>query len=100
MTQLNCIRKGVNGLPNIKSSVRSVKSDALRHAKNAAEKSRVKAAGKKVVAAVKDGNAAEAKKMLGLAVKTIDKASANHVLHKNNAARKKSRLALLVNSLS
>ena len=86
-------------MPNIKSSVRSVKTDGERRAKNAAEKSRVKAASKKVVAAVANGNAADARNFLNLAVKTIDKASANNVLHKNNAARKKSRLARLVNSL-
>ena len=89
----------VNRLPNIKSSVKSVKSDAKRHAKNAAEKARVKAASKKVIAAVSDGKTEEARNFLNLAVKTIDQASANNVLHKNNAARKKSRLARLVNTL-
>ena len=86
-------------MPNIKSSVRSVKSDALRHAKNAAEKARVKAASKKVVAAVESGKVEDARNFLNAAIKTIDQASANHVFHKNNAARKKSRLARLVNKL-
>ena len=86
-------------MPNIKSSVRSVKTDNKRRLKNAAEKTRVKIAGKKVVAAVKEGKAEEAKELLRLAIKSIDKACSNHVFHKNNASRKKSRLAKLVNSL-
>lgn len=87
-------------MPNIKSSIRSVKTDAKRRLKNAAEKSRVKSAMRKTVDAVKAGNADEAKEALRLAVKTIDKAASNHVLHKNAASRKKSRLAKQVNALS
>ena len=87
-------------MPNIKASVRSVKTDNERRAKNAAEKSRVRTAMRKVLDAVESGNAEEAKTYLSAATKTIDQAAANHVYHKNNAARKKSRLALKVNSLA
>ena len=76
-----------------------MKSDAERHAKNAAEKARVKAASKKVIAAVNNGKNEEVGELLRLATKAIAQASANNVIHKNNAARKKSRLARLVNSL-
>ena len=41
-------------MPNIKSSVLSVKTDAKRHAKNVAEKTRVKKASRKVLDAVND----------------------------------------------
>ena len=87
-------------MPNIKSSILSVKTDAKRHAKNVAEKSRVKLASRKVVDAVAAGNAEEAKSLLTAACKTIDQAAANHVYHKNNAGRKKSHLAQKVNSLA
>jgi small subunit ribosomal protein S20 len=90
----------VKYLPNIKSSILSVKSDAKRHAKNVAEKSRVKMASRKVVDAVAAGNADEAKSLLTVACKTIDQAAANHVYHKNNAGRKKSHLAQKVNSIA
>ena len=92
--------RGVKVLPNIKSSILSVKTDAKRHAKNVAEKTRVKKASRKVLDAVAAGNADEAKTLLHDACKTIDQAAANHVYHKNNAARKKSRLAKKVNSLA
>ena len=95
----NEIIKGVNYLPNIKASILSVKSDAKRHAKNAAEKSRVRTASRRVLDAVEAGNADEAKSLLNLACKTIYQAAANHVYHKNCAARKKSRLARKVNAL-
>ena len=82
-------------MPNIKASILSVKSDAKRHAKNAAEKSRVRTASRRVLDAVEAGNADEAKSLLTVACKTIDQAAA-----KNAAARKKSRLARKVNALA
>lgn len=87
-------------MPNIKSSILSVKTDAKRHAKNLAEKSRVRTASRKVMDAVDAGNVEEAKALLALACKTIDQAAANHVYHKNCASRKKSRLARKVNAMA
>lgn len=87
-------------MPNIKASILSVKSDANRRAKNFAEKSRVRTASRRVLDAVEVGNADEAKSLLTAACKTIDQAAANHVYHKNAAARKKSRLARRVNKLA
>lgn len=86
-------------MPNIKSSILSVKRDAKKRAKNAAEKSRVRTATRKVLDAIEANNAEDAKSLLRLACKTIDQAAANHVYHKNAAARKKSRLARRVNAL-
>ena len=87
-------------MPNIKASILSVKSDAKRRAKNAAEKSRVRTASRRVLDAVEAGNVDEAKSLLTAACKTIDMAAANHVFHKNCAARKKSRLTHKVNALA
>lgn len=87
-------------MPNIKASILSVKSDAKRRAKNAAEKSRVRTASRRVLDAVEAGNVDEAKSLLTAACKTIDMAASNHVFHKNCAARKKSRLARKVNALA
>ena len=90
----------VNFLPNIKSSILSVKTDAARHAKNVSAKSAIKTASRKVLDAVAAGNAEEAKTLLAAACKKIDQAAANKLFHKNCAARRKSRLARRVNSLS
>lgn len=87
-------------MPNIKSSERSVKTDAERRAKNFAAKSTVKSAFRKVAEAVHTGKADEAKAFLTNASSTIDKAVAKGVIHKNAAARKKSRLARKVNAMA
>lgn len=87
-------------MPNIKSSIQSVKTDALRRAKNVSAKSAIKTASRKVMDAVAAGNVEDAKAFLVLACKKIDQAAANRLLHKNCAARRKSRLARRVNSLS
>lgn len=87
-------------MPNIKSSIRSVKSDAERRAKNFAAKSAVRTAARKVIEATEAGKIDEAKALLILASKTIDKAASNGVFHKNAAGRKKSRLARRINALT
>ena len=86
-------------MPNIKSSIRSVKTDAERRAKNAAEKSAVRTAAKKVEAQVAKGNKAEAEVTLKNASSLLDKAAQSGVISKNAAARKKSKLAKKVNKV-
>ncbi|MBO5590339.1 MAG: 30S ribosomal protein S20 [Acidaminococcaceae bacterium] len=85
-------------MPNIKSSIRSVKTDAERRAKNAAEKSAVRTAAKKVEAQVAEGQKAEAEVTLKKASSLLDKAAQSGVISKNAAARKKSKLAKKVNA--
>ena len=87
-------------MPNIKSSERSVKTDAERRARNFAVKSTIKTVSRKVLESVTAGNSDEAKALLVKASRTIDKAAAKGVVHKNSAARKKSRLALKLNALA
>ena len=87
-------------MPNIKSSKKSVKLDAKRHARNLFEKTRMKKAQKLVLAAVEKNDAAEAQKLLPAAHKAIDQAAANNTIHKNAAARKKSKLTLKVNAIA
>jgi len=86
-------------LPNIKSSIRSVKTDAERRAKNAQVKSQVRTATRKTVEAVAAGQAEEAKAAFIKATSVIDKAANKGILHKNTAARKKANLAAKVNAL-
>ena len=87
-------------MPQIKSSIRSMKTDAELRIANASVKSSIKTAARKTVETIKDGNAEEAKSLLIKATSVIDKAAAKGVIHKNAAARKKSRLALKVNALA
>lgn len=86
-------------MPNIKPSIRSVKTDAERRAKNSAVKSQIRTATRKTVEAVEAGAVEDAKKALVQATSVIDKAASKGVLHKNTAARKKSNLTAKVNAL-
>lgn len=87
-------------MPNIKSSKKSMKKDAKRHERNVFEKERFKKAQKLVLAAIANNDVEEAKKLLPAAHKAIDQAAANNTIHKNNAARKKSKLTLKVNAIA
>ena len=64
------------------------------------KESKVKTAIKKVDAAVAAGDKAAAQAALLAATTEIDKAATKGVYHKNNSARKVSRLAKMVNSLA
>ena len=87
-------------MPNIKASIKSIKVDAKRRERNIFEKTRMKKAQKLVLAAIAEGDAEEAKKLLPAAHKAIDQAAANNTIHKNAAARKKSKLTLKVNAIT
>jgi small subunit ribosomal protein S20 len=86
-------------LPNIKSSIRSVKTDAERRAANGPVKATLRTASRKVLAVAAGGNKEEAQASLVSASGLLDKAARKGIVHKNAAARKKSRLAKKVNAL-
>ncbi len=87
-------------MPNIKSSKKDVLSSKAAYEKNKAEKSAMKTAIKKFEAAVVAGDRAAAEAAYKLAVKAVDQASLKGLLHKNNAARKKSSLTLKLNAMA
>lgn len=80
-------------MPNIKSAKKRVEITKARTLRNNAIKSSVKTAVRKYETAVNNGNTEEAKSALRAAISSLDKAVSKGVLHKNTAARKKSRLA-------
>ena len=87
-------------MPNIKSAIKRVKTTNVRNAQNAAEKSAMRTAVKKAEAAVANKDAEAAKASFVLATKELDRAVTKGLIHKNAAARKKSRLAKKINSLN
>lgn len=86
-------------MANIKSAKKRILVNRTKAARNKAIKSAVKTSIKKVETAVakKDKEAASA--ALVNAVSTISKATSKGVYHKNNCARKISRLTKAVNSI-
>ncbi|OIK16616.1 30S ribosomal protein S20 [Bacillus sp. MUM 116] len=86
-------------MPNIKSAIKRVKTSEARNAQNTTAKSAMRTAVKKVEAAVTTNDAATAKEAFVAAASKLDKAAAKGLIHKNAAARKKSRLAKKANAL-
>jgi len=78
-------------LPNIKSVVKDVKKSRELRARNVDTKSRIKTLVKKTNAAIADGGE-NAQALLTETVKTVDKAAKRGIIHKNAAARRKSRI--------
>lgn len=85
-------------MANIKSAQKRILVAERNHERNVAAKSAIKTAVKKVLVAIKDGQAEEAKAALSVAYKLYDKAVGKGILHRNTAARKKSRLTKKVNA--
>lgn len=87
-------------MPNIKSVKKDVERSRAAYEKNKAEKSALKTAVKKFEAAVASGNREQADSAYKVAVKTVDQGVKKGILHKNNAARKKSSMTLKLNKLA
>lgn len=87
-------------MPIKKSAKKALRQNIVRRERNAKVKNTVRVLSKKLRTLVTAKKADEAKKILVLATKAIDKAAKVNVLPKNTASRKKSGLARLVNTLA
>ncbi|ALS21274.1 MULTISPECIES: 30S ribosomal protein S20 [Paenibacillus] len=87
-------------MPNIKSAIKRVKVSEKRRLRNASHKSALRTAVKSFETAAASNNVETAKAALIAASKKLDKAVTKGLIHKNAAARKKSRLAKKFNALS
>jgi small subunit ribosomal protein S20 len=94
------IQLEVYRLANIKSAKKRILVTETKAARNKAIRSEVKTSIKKVEAAVAAGDKAVAEAALKNAISVISSASSKGVYHKNNAARKVSRLTKLVNGVA
>ncbi len=79
-------------MPNIKSSKKSVKTDALQTIQNNTYTAKVKNSIKKCEKAIKDKNQELAESTLKTVIANIDKACSKGLIKKNTCARQKSRL--------
>ena len=87
-------------MPNIKSAAKRVLITKAQNARNKAGKSELKTKLKKFEAVAAQGNVESASEAYTVAVKAVDHAATKGLLHKNNAARKKSSLTLKLNAIS
>lgn len=86
-------------MPNIKSAEKRDQLAKARAAKNKANKSALKTGIKKFNNAVAEGNKEAAVSTYKVAVKALDKAAGKNLIHKNNAANKKSKMTLKLNGM-
>ena len=87
-------------MANIKSAKKRIKVTETKTAQNRMIKSALKTAIKKFETAVASNNVEEAKATFVGATKSLDMAAQKGVVHKNMAARKKSRLAAKLNAMA
>ncbi|MCD6304517.1 MAG: 30S ribosomal protein S20 [Planctomycetes bacterium] len=81
------------------SAKKRIRQNAKRRGRNRWRKSQIKQAVKQFDEALRAGDRAAAAERLKLVYKRLDKVAAKGTIHKNTAARKKSRLARKLASL-
>ena len=85
-------------MTNIKSAAKRARQNVTRESRNRRIKSMLKNSIRRFEESLSSGDHEEAKTQLKAAVRQIDIAASKGVMHKNNAARKKSRLNRLFNN--
>lgn len=84
-------------MANIASAKKRMRQDLKRRARNRAIKSATRTQVRRFLAALEGGDPQAAREQLRLAARALDRAASRGVLHKNAAARQKSRLATRLN---
>lgn len=87
-------------MANTKSAEKRARQSRERRARNIAQRSEVRSAIKKAVAAVATGDQAQANAALKQATPVIDSMARKGIIHRNKAARHKSRLARQAKALA
>ena len=86
-------------MPNIKSAKKRMRSNAKKATVNAVITTSMRTAIKKFEKEVKTGNKETASNNLNIAIQRVDKAMSSGKIHKNKAARMKSRLTKMMNTM-
>jgi small subunit ribosomal protein S20 len=79
-------------LPNIKQQEKRMRQSEKRRIRNKSRKTEIKTYIKQFDSALQKGDRDESENFLGKAIRALDKAASDGIIHKNNAANKKSRL--------
>ena len=87
-------------MANIKSAKKRILVNRNKAFRNQMQKSQLKTIIKKFNNAVESGDKALATELYRLAVKKVDQAVAHGILHKNNAAHKKSEFTKKFNAMA
>lgn len=86
-------------MANIKSQIKRNKQNQAARLRNRVYRGSARTTIRKALAALKGEKAETAQADVVTAIKALDKAASKGVIHKNNAARRKSRLMAKLNTL-
>ena len=83
-------------MPIIESAIKRARQNLVRRERRLPFKTRMKTMIRSYTDLLKEGKKDDAKKIFPQVMKAIDTAAKKHIIHRNNAARKKSRLSLML----
>jgi small subunit ribosomal protein S20 len=83
----------VEGLANTKQQEKRIRQAEKARVRNKSRKTEVKSYIKRFSVALDEGNREESELYMAKAVKALDKAASDGIIHKNNAANRKSSMA-------
>ena len=87
-------------MANIKSQKKRILTSEKARKRNRSVKSELKTATRRVVEAIESGNAEAAQQAASKACRLMDKAASKGVIHKNQAANRKSGIQAMVNKMT
>ncbi len=87
-------------MANIKSAEKRIRQTAKRRERNRKQRSRMRTAIRKLRASIENGDAQAARELLVPTLSLIDSTARKGMIHRNTAARYKSRLTQAVNELA
>jgi len=86
-------------MPNIKSAKKRLRQNIVRRARNRATKSSLRSQIKKLTAAIEAKDVATSETLFVSTQKKLDQAAAKRVIHRNAAARVKSRFSAKIKAI-
>ena len=87
-------------MPNIKQQEKRMRQAERRRLRNKSRKSEIRTYIKHFETALQRGDRGESEIYLNQAIRALDKAASDGIIHKNNAANRKSRLVHKYNQVS
>ena len=87
-------------MPIKHAALKQLRKDAVRNQRNSAAQSRLRTLTKRLVILLKDKHVSEAQTLIREVTKEFDHAASKGIIHRNTAARSKSRLTQRLNALT
>ncbi len=84
-------------MANIKSSIKDIRRAKRRRERNLPQKTRLKTLKKKIIKLLEENKIPEAKEVFREYARYLDRAGRKNLIHRRQADRRKSRIALKIN---